>query len=49
MDEDEAVEWLYLAEQRKLLQEVTASCPYSRTRAGKPLKNSDSVFDRLAA
>jgi hypothetical protein len=49
IDEDEAVDWLYLAEQRRTLHEVAARQPYLRTEAGKPLKNSQCIMDRLAA
>jgi hypothetical protein len=49
IDEDDAVEWLYLAEQLKALQQVAAASPYARNEVGKALKNSLCVMDRLAA
>jgi hypothetical protein len=52
IDEDDAVEWLYRAEQRRVLQEPEFSSPYSRCDRAKPLNgctNVMDVMDRLAA
>lgn len=49
IDEDEAVEWLYLAEQRTALQETSARRPYLRCAVGKTLKNNQCSMDLLAA
>ncbi|MFP5276767.1 MAG: hypothetical protein ACLGPM_06610 [Acidobacteriota bacterium] len=49
LDEDDAVEWLYLIEQRRALRNAARVQPYSRSQAGKSLKNCHDVLDRLAA
>lgn len=49
MDEDDAVEWQYLAEQRKALQQVASAFLYSHAAVGKTLRNSPCALDRLAA
>ncbi len=45
IDEDDAVQWLFLVEQRRVLR----ANPYLRSETGKSLKNCYSVLDRLAA
>lgn len=49
LTEDDAVEWLYLVEQRRALQDAATINPYSRSVSGKALKNRHSILDRLAA
>ncbi len=45
MDEDEAVEWFYRAEQLRVLQELGGGNRYSRS--GRELSNCDSVIDLM--
>ena len=47
--EDDAVEWLYLLEQRAALLQSGSVHPYSRTDRPQTLRNRPSVLDRLAA
>lgn len=52
IDEEDAVEWLYRAEQLRVLEEPEVFSPYSRTERATTLKgctNVMEVMDQLAA
>jgi hypothetical protein len=49
IDEDDAVEWLYRAEQIRFLQEQAVVSPYAHLEHAVPLKTCTDTMDRLAA
>jgi hypothetical protein len=47
IDEDDAVEWLYRAEQLRVLEEPVAHSPYSRNERPKELKNCSDASELM--